>query len=46
MVLNVKDLNKRENFWIAELNTVFPYGLNMDATFGGIKNAYQHVTLW
>ena len=44
MVPNSKQLNKRENFWIAELNTVYPYGLNMDASYGGIKNAYTYVT--
>lgn len=39
-----KHLKAREDFWIAELNTVFPYGLNLDASFGKIKNAYIHVT--
>ena len=34
-----ENINKRERYWIAELNTVFPYGLNMDANFCGIKNA-------
>ena len=43
MVDNAKLLTKRENYWIGELNTVFPYGLNMDASFGGVKNAYRHV---
>ena len=38
-----ENINKREQFWIAELNTVFPYGLNIDAKFKGIKNAYTHV---
>ena len=36
------NINKREKHWIGELNTVFPYGLNMDASFKGIKNAYDH----
>ena len=36
-------LNIRERFWIAELNTAFPYGLNMDVSFAGIKNAYEYV---
>ena len=44
MIQDPKLLNKREDYWIAELNTVFPYGLNMDASFGGIKNAYTYVT--
>ena len=38
-----KTLNEREKYWIAELNTVYPYGLNMDASFAGIKNAFEHV---
>ena len=38
-----KTINEREKYWILELNTVFPYGLNMDAKFKGIKNAYNHV---
>ena len=37
------ELCKREAFWITELNTIYPYGLNLDASFGNIKNAYQHV---
>ena len=39
-----KDLIKREKFWIAELNTLFPYGLNTEANFGGISDAYLLVT--
>ena len=38
-----KTLNEREKYWIAELNTVYPYGLNMDASFAGINNAFEHV---
>ena len=38
-----KALNDREKFWIKELNTVYPYGLNMDASFAGIKNAFEHI---
>ena len=41
---DIVELGERENYWIAELNTVYPYGLNLDATFGKIKNAYLHVS--
>ena len=41
---NNVELCKRETYWIAELNTVYPYGLNLDASFGNIKNAYLHVS--
>ena len=34
---NKDTINKCEKHWIAELNTVYPYGLNMDATFKGVK---------
>ena len=39
----LKDLALREKYWIAELNTVFPYGLNDRAGFKGIKDAYALV---
>ena len=39
-----EDLINREKFWIAELNSLFPYGLNMEANFNGISDAYQLVT--
>ena len=31
----------REKFWMAELNTLFPYGLNMEANFNKIQDAYK-----
>ena len=39
-----EDLIKREKFWIAELNTLFPYGLNMEANFENVSDAYLLVT--
>ena len=42
-ICNKKTINKQEKHWISELNTVFPYGLNMDIKSKGIKNAYHHV---
>ena len=39
-----KELISKEKFWIAELNTLFPYGLNMEANFNGISEAYRLVT--
>ena len=42
-ICNKKNINKQEKHWIAELNTVFPYGLNMDIKHKGIKNAYNYV---
>ena len=39
-----KDLIKREKFWMAELNTLFPYGLNMEANFKDVVDAYLLVT--
>ena len=38
-----RTLNEREKYWIKELNTVYPYGLNMDASYAGIKNAFEHI---
>ena len=40
---DIANLYEREKHWITTLNTVFPYGLNMDVQFKGIKNAYNHV---
>ena len=39
-----KELSKQDNFGITKLNTIFSFGLNMDASFKGGKNAYLHVT--
>ena len=36
-----KELITREKFWIAELNTLFPYGLNMEANFKGVQDAHK-----
>ena len=43
-VCDKKDLIIREKFWIAELNTLFPYGLNMEANFKDVSDAYVLVT--
>ena len=40
---DIKELDKRETYWIKELNTIFPYGLNMDGKSKGLKDAYQIV---
>ena len=42
-VVSREDLITREKFWIAELQTLFPYGLNMEANFKGIQDAYAMV---
>ena len=39
-ICNPEKLNEREMFWIQELNTIFPYGLNMDGKKNGLKDAY------
>ena len=36
-------LRVRERFWILELNTVFPYGLNDRVDWADIRDAQQHV---
>ena len=43
-IVDRKDLITQEKFWIAELQTLFPYGLNMDANFKGIQDAFEMVT--
>ena len=35
-----KKLNERERYWIKELNTLFPYGLNMDGREKGFQDTY------
>ena len=37
-----KFLRAREKFWMQELNTIFPYGLNSLIDISGIHDAYQH----
>ena len=41
---DVNVINVREKYWIKELNTIFPYGLNMDSKYSKIKNSYDFVT--
>ena len=38
-----KFLRAKEKFWMQELNTIFPYGLNSRIDISGIHDAYQHV---
>ena len=38
-----KVLRKREQFWMQELNTIFPYGLNNRIDIQGIHDAHEHV---
>ena len=45
IVQNSKELAARENFWIRELNTVFPYGLNDRTDVNGIHDAYEHIIM-
>ena len=37
-----KFLRAKEKFWMQELNTIFPYGLNSRIDISGIHDAYQH----
>lgn len=41
---NPKDLAEREKFWICEINTIYPYGLNDRIDINGIHDAYGYVT--
>ena len=43
-IVDKKELAKREKFWMAELNTPFPYGLNDRVDFGGFHDIYEEVT--
>ena len=36
-------LRGKEQFWLRELNTVFPYGLNDRVEGGYIRDAFQHI---
>lgn len=38
-----KVLRKREQFWMQELNSIFPYGLNSRIDLLGVHDAYDHV---
>ena len=38
------NLAEREKYWIRTLNTLFPYGLNDRADFGGYHDVYREVT--
>ena len=37
-----KLLRAREKFWMEELNTIFPYGLNSPIDISDTHDAYQH----
>ena len=37
-----KFLRAKEKFWMQELNTIFPYGLNNRIDISGVHDAYQH----
>ena len=43
-ICNRSDIEERETFWIKELNTIFPYGLNNDGKVVFLKNAFSVVT--
>ena len=36
-------LRNKEHYWIQELNTAFPYGLNSRVNIQGIHDSYNHV---
>ena len=36
-------LKNREKYWMQELNTIFPYGLNNRIDINGIKDSYDHI---
>ena len=38
-----KDLSEREKFWMREINTIYPYGLNDRIDIDGIHDAYSYV---
>ena len=42
-ICNKDNINEREKYWINELNTIFPYGLNNDGKVFSLKNAYNTV---
>ena len=40
---NSKVLREKENYWMRELNTIYPYGMNDRTDIKGIHDAYDHV---
>ena len=42
-ICTLDKLREREKFWINELNTSFPYGLNDRIDEGGIRDSYIHM---
>ena len=42
-ICTLDKLREREKFWINELNTSFPYGLNDRIEEGGIRDSYTHM---
>ena len=42
-VCDSKVLRKREQFWIQEFNTIFPYGLNSRIDIEDIHDSYNHI---
>ena len=43
LITGTMNINNRENFWMKEINTVFPYGLNDRTDVKGIFDAYDFV---
>ena len=37
-------LRNQETYWMQEINTIFPYGLNNRIAINNIKDAYNHIT--
>ena len=42
-ICNRSVLRNKEQYWIQELNTAFPYGLNSRVNIQGIHDSYNHV---
>ena len=43
LVEDGKILGERETYWMREINTIFPYGLNDRTDINGIHDAYTHI---